>query len=69
MNLIFRKANITDISKLEELIEKPAKEINSKYYTQKEIDAALGTAWTVDQQLIKDNTYWIVEKMNKTVIG
>ena len=69
MDFTFRKAEITDINNLEKLIEMSAKSINSTYYSEKEIDTALGNAWTVDHQLIADNTYWIVENMDGTVIG
>lgn len=69
MNFIFRKAKITDIDNLEMLIEKSAKSINSTYYSELEINAALGNAWTVDKQLITDNTYWIVENVEGVVVG
>ncbi len=69
MDFTFRKAEITDIFNLEKLIEKSAKSINSLFYTEQEIKAALGIVWTVDQQLIFDKTYWIVENMAGTVVG
>ena len=69
MDLIFRKARITDKDNLERLIEKSATTINAAYYSKIEIDAALGNAWTVDQQLIADNTYWVVENAEGTVVG
>jgi N-acetylglutamate synthase-like GNAT family acetyltransferase len=69
MNFTYRKAELTDTENLEKLIEKSAKSINSAYYSEKEINSALGNAWTVDQQLISDKTYWIVEDMDGTVIG
>jgi len=69
MDFIFRKAKITDSDNLERLIKKSANAINSAYYSKVEIDAALGNAWTVDQQLIFDNTYWIVETLEGVIIG
>ena len=69
MDLIFRKATITDTDNLERLIEQSAKSINSAYYSKTEIDAAIGNAWTVDQQLIFDNTYWIVENLEGVAVG
>jgi len=65
----FRKAEITDIKELEELIVKSSKEINNAYYSEKEVNAALGTVWVVDQQLIKDQTYWVVENYNEKIVG
>ena len=69
MDFIFRKAKIADINILESLIEKSARSINSAYYSETEIDAALGNAWTVDQQLILDDTYWIVETLEGLVVA
>ena len=69
MDLIFRKAKISDIDDLERLITISARSINSAFYSEIEIDAALGNAWTVDRQLIIDNTYWIVENLERVVVG
>jgi GNAT superfamily N-acetyltransferase len=69
MDFIFRKAKITDTDNLERLIKKSATAINSAYYSKIEIDAALGNAWTVDRQLIFDDTYWIVENSAGLVVG
>jgi N-acetylglutamate synthase-like GNAT family acetyltransferase len=69
MDFIFRKAKITDTDNLERLIKESAKAINSAYYSQLEIDAALGNVWTVDRQLILDDTYWIVETLEGVVAG
>ena len=69
MDLIFRKAKISDIDDLERLITKSARSINSAFYSKIEIDAALGNAWTVDRQLIIDKTYWVVENLEGVVIG
>lgn len=69
MDFTFRKAKIADIENLERLIEKSAKSINSAYYSKIEIDAALGNVWTVDRQLIFDNTYWVVENFEGVVVG
>jgi N-acetylglutamate synthase-like GNAT family acetyltransferase len=69
MDLIFRKAKISDIDDLERLITISARSINSAFYSEIEIDAALGNAWTVDRQLIIDNTYWLVENSKGVVVG
>jgi len=69
MKFKFRKATINDITELEDLIEISAKSINSSYYSESEINAALGNVWTVDKQLIIDETYWLVEHLNGQIIG
>ncbi|WP_203256621.1 GNAT family N-acetyltransferase [Hyunsoonleella ulvae] len=69
MNFRFRKATLQDEIALNELIQKSAKAINKFFYTKQEIEAALGSAWVVDKQLILDNTYWIVENDAGLAIG
>jgi len=69
MGFKFRKANLNDIDELEHLIELSAKSINSLFYTESEINAALGNVWAVDKQLLIDQTYWIVENLEGIVIG
>ena len=69
MNFKFRKANFNDIIELEQLIEISAKSINSEFYNESEINAALGNAWTVDRQLIIDETYWIAESKQGKIVG
>ena len=69
MDFLFRKATILDIGDLEKLIVRSATSINSAYYSKIEIDAALGNAWTVDQELIIDNTYWLVENLDGVTVG
>ncbi len=69
MNFRFRKANFDDVNELEHLIEVSAKSINAEYYSESEIKAALGNAWTVDKQLITDKTYWLAENEYGKIIG
>ncbi len=69
MNIIYRKAVLQDVDQLEQLIGISARSINSSYYTKDEINAALGNAWTVDQQLILDNTYWVAENTRGDLVG
>ena len=69
MNFRYRKASFEDIDELEKLIEVSAKSINSSYYSESEINAALGNAWAVDRQLILDKTYWVVENTKGKIIG
>lgn len=69
MNFIFRKAELYDVKSLEELIVMSAKNINSDFYTSQEIESALGKVWTVDKDLIRDKTYWVVENEQEEMIG
>lgn len=69
MKFKFRKAGFDDINELENLIEISARAINSLFYTESEINAALGNAWVLDKQLIIDETYWLVENLYGLIIG
>ena len=69
MKFKYRKATFDDIDELDLLIILSARSINSSYYTEFEINAALGTAWTVDKQLIIDDTYWVVETVDGKIVA
>ena len=65
----FRKAKISDGKELEKLISLSSTLVNRKYYSKDIINAAIGNIWAVDEQLILDETYWVVENQNKEIIG
>ena len=56
-----------DIPTLELLIPLSAKTLQAPYYTQAQIEAALGPVFAVDRQLIDDGTYFVVETDGKIV--
>lgn len=56
-----RKATLEDRQALEQLIAESARGLGRHDYTAEQIDAALGTAFGVDTQLILDGTYFAVE--------
>jgi N-acetylglutamate synthase-like GNAT family acetyltransferase len=56
-----RKATLADIPVLERLIAESARILTREDYTDAEIEAAIGTAWGVDSELIRDGTYYVVE--------
>jgi GNAT superfamily N-acetyltransferase len=56
-----RPAVIADQPALETLIAASARGLSARDYTSAQIEAALGTAWGVDSQLIRDGTYLTVE--------
>jgi len=69
MNLSYRKASLNDVKNIQALIELSSKKLNSSYYTKKQIEAALKSAWTVDTQLIIDNTFWVAETPSGLIVG
>jgi GNAT superfamily N-acetyltransferase len=61
MDPFLRLASPSDVPALERLIVESARKLGSPDYTQTQIEAALGTAWGVDTELIHDGTYFLVE--------
>ena len=60
-NFTIRLATSADIPALCELIDKSVRILQREDYSAKQLDAALGTAYGVDTQLIADETYYVVE--------
>jgi GNAT superfamily N-acetyltransferase len=56
-----RLADPNDIPTLRALIDKSVRELQRGDYSAEQLDAALGTAYGVDTQLIADRTYYVVE--------
>ena len=56
-----RLATSEDIPVLRELIEKSVRVLQREDYSAEQLEAALGTAYGVDTQLIADETYYVVE--------
>ncbi|HWD39187.1 MAG TPA: GNAT family N-acetyltransferase [Fimbriimonas sp.] len=67
MAIHIRKATLEDIPALEELIEASARGLAGKHYTEEQVEAALGTAWGVDTELIRDGTYFAADFDGKIV--
>jgi len=57
-----RPANEQDIPALAELIPLSVRALQSAYYSPAQIEAALGPVFGVDRQLIRDGTYFVVER-------
>ena len=56
-----RLATSADIPALRELIDVSVRVLQRADYSAEQLDAALGTAYGVDTQLIADGTYYVVE--------
>jgi GNAT superfamily N-acetyltransferase len=61
MNWSPRIALDTDIRAIEELIPVSVRVLQAPYYSSAQMEAALGTVFAVDRQLIRDRTYYVVE--------
>lgn len=57
-----RLANINDVKILDELITLSARELSRTIYTEQEIEGAIQYVFGVDNELIKDMTYFVIEK-------
>ena len=62
-----RPATLDDLPALESLIAASARGLSKQEYTSEQIEAALGTAWGVDTQLVRDRTYLIGEVAGEAV--
>lgn len=62
MDWVLRFAREDDIAKLEALIECSVRQLQAPYYSPAQMDSVLGTVFGVDRQLIRDETYFVVEK-------
>jgi GNAT superfamily N-acetyltransferase len=60
-DFVIRLATAADIPALRELIDKSVRVLQREDYSAEQLDAALGTAYGVDTQLIADETYYVVE--------
>src|SRR5687767_5338396 len=67
MNWAPRVATDADIPALEELIPLSARGLLPEYYPGATIEAALGPAFGVDERLIRDGTYFVVEDGGRIV--
>jgi GNAT superfamily N-acetyltransferase len=61
VNWKVRVALESDIPVLEKLIALSAHGLGASYYSAAQLEAALGTVFGVDRQLIRDCTYYVVE--------
>lgn len=61
MDFTLRPATLNDVPVLEQLIADSARGLSRQDYTDAQIEAAIGTAWGVDTELIRDATYFAVE--------
>ena len=67
MTWTLRPARLEDIPQLEPLIARSARELSASDYTPEQIEGALRGAFGVDTQLIRDQTYFVVEADGKIV--
>jgi GNAT superfamily N-acetyltransferase len=62
-----RLAREDEIAELERLIPLSVRALQTPYYSAAQMEAALGTVFGVDSQLIRDGTYFVVEHETQLV--
>ena len=62
-----RLAREDDIPALEALIPVSVRALQAPHYSPAQMEAALGTVFTIDHQLIRDRTYFVVEDDQRIV--
>ena len=65
--ITIRHATLSDVPQLGELIQASARGISREHYSPEQIEGALKSAWGVDTQLIRDGTYFAVEREGELV--
>jgi N-acetylglutamate synthase-like GNAT family acetyltransferase len=63
-----RLARENDVPQLEELIRVSSRVLQAPYYSAAQIESALGPIFAVDRQLIRDETYFVIENEG-TIVG
>jgi GNAT superfamily N-acetyltransferase len=67
MDSEFREARLDDVPRLQALIEVSARALSRLDYSPAQIEAALRSAWGVDTQLIRDQSYFVAERAGELV--
>ena len=67
MDWVLRFAREEDIPQLESLIEQSVRELQSPYYSNAQMEGALGPVFGVDRQLIRDQTYFVAEQQRAII--
>lgn len=65
--LMLRRATLDDLRVIEEVIIESVRGLARSDYTDAQIEAALGTAWAVDTDVIRDGTYVVVQAADQIV--
>ena len=67
MLIDYRLATLDDITELDALIPLSARTLQLGYYSEEQIEGAIGTVFGVDSQLIKDGTYFVAFTRDRIV--
>ena len=62
-----RYAKLEDVDAITKLIALSARQLGGQFYDKNTIESALKSAFGVDTQLIKDQTYFVIEKNSQLI--
>jgi GNAT superfamily N-acetyltransferase len=68
MTFHLRQATLGDVDELSDLIERSVRKLQAPYYSEDQMNAALGPVCGVDRALITDGTYFAVES-DRRIVG
>ena len=69
MTFSLRAARLDDVAELESLIAVSARTLLAPWYSPAQIDAAVGSVFAVDTQLIDDGTYFVAATQGPIIVG
>lgn len=69
MDFVIRKAEVGDISQIENLIAASVRGLSRDVYDNRQIELSIRTVFGVDTELINDGTYFVVESSNGELAG
>ena len=67
--LLIRKATISDIDKIEQVMKESMRTLGQGYYTEDQIQSSCKYVCVPDKQVIEDGTYYVVEDENGAMVG
>jgi len=67
--LIIRKANISDVDKIEQTMKASMQSLGQGYYSDEQIQSSCKYVCVPDKQIIEDGTFYVVEDENGIMVG
>lgn len=68
-DLIIRKANISDVDKIEQIMKISMQSLGRGYYSDEQIQSSCKYVCVPDKQIIEDGTFYVVEDTNGVMVG
>ena len=69
MSFVIRKASLEDRTEIGDLIAESVRGLSRDDYNEKQIELSIQTVFGVDNQLIEDETYFVVVNKDERIVG